>query len=543
MSVLNENNQETEPIQTPARAAIHVQEEDKKGQWAGPCGDNVNDSEVRVAVLGNVDSGKSTLVGVLTKCILDNGNGLAREYVFNYAHEKENGRTSSVTYEVLGFDEKLDQVKPERLKSSKAEQCAHVAQRANKMVSFIDLCGHEKYLKTTVFGLVGLLPDYAMIVVGANMGISRMTKEHLGICLALSIPFFIVVTKVDLAPPEVLNNTIQVLSKILHGVQRTPQIVKSSAEVVQVAKLAPTGTLCPLFKVSNVTGEGLADLKSYLSLVQSRVTLNPLFKSPTAHAEFVIDGIYTVKGVGVVVSGTVLAGTINLNQVLLLGPDDTGVFTPVIVRSIHLNRLLAEKAVAGQAACFNIRYHGGRKDQLKRSSIKKGMVIVDKAMNPKAAWEFDAEVVILQQATTIQPKYQPVLHCGVVQQSAEVVSVSKECLRAGDKGLIRFCFMHRPELLHEGMTVLFREGRTKGIGKITAVNYDHVPPSRGPLPRLHPRPSPSPVVHPPLEVLKSKETATLKTHKTRKTQKESKAPQPPKDTKETKTTAPAPSVP
>jgi GTPase len=51
-----------------------------------------------------------------------------------------------------------------------------------------------------MFGLVGLCPDYAMIVIGSNMGISRMTKEHLGITLALKIPFFIVLTKIDMCP-------------------------------------------------------------------------------------------------------------------------------------------------------------------------------------------------------------------------------------------------------------------------------------------------------------------------------------------------------
>lgn len=67
----------------------------------------------------------------------------------------------------------------------------------------MDLCGHEKYLKTTMFGLVGLMPDYAMIIVGANMGVSRMTREHLGISLALNIPVFVVITKVDIAPASV----------------------------------------------------------------------------------------------------------------------------------------------------------------------------------------------------------------------------------------------------------------------------------------------------------------------------------------------------
>jgi GTPase len=82
-------------------------------------------------------------------------------------------------------------------------------------LTFLDLCGHEKYLKTTMFGLVGLLPDYSMIIVGANMGVSRMTKEHLGISLALKVPIFIVMTKIDISPEDVSEKTKDTLIKIL----------------------------------------------------------------------------------------------------------------------------------------------------------------------------------------------------------------------------------------------------------------------------------------------------------------------------------------
>lgn len=66
-----------------------------------------------------------------------------------------------------------------------------------------------------MFGLVGLLPDYSMIIVGANMGVSRMTKEHLGISLALKVPIFIVITKIDIAPENVYEDTKSTLIKIL----------------------------------------------------------------------------------------------------------------------------------------------------------------------------------------------------------------------------------------------------------------------------------------------------------------------------------------
>ena len=49
-----------------------------------------------------------------------------------------------------------------------------------------------------MLGMVGLIPDYVLIVIGANFGLNKMTKEHLGIALALKIPFFFVITKVDM---------------------------------------------------------------------------------------------------------------------------------------------------------------------------------------------------------------------------------------------------------------------------------------------------------------------------------------------------------
>jgi GTPase len=169
------------------------------------------ESDVRVAVIGNVDSGKSTLVGVLTKGINDDGRGSARSKVFNFGHESENGRTSSIGQEIIGFDTEKNQViqdeKAANHTGNKTQQWGFVTDKAKRFVTFLDLCGHEKYLKTTMFGLVGCLPDYAMIIVGANMGLSKMTKEHMGIALALKIPMFIVITKIDLAPQDVLDKT------------------------------------------------------------------------------------------------------------------------------------------------------------------------------------------------------------------------------------------------------------------------------------------------------------------------------------------------
>jgi GTPase len=154
--------------------------------------------DVRVAVVGNVDSGKSTLVGVLSTGELDNGRGTARINVFRHKHEIMNGRTSSVSQQIVGFDAAGTVVNYGLRRHGHVPTWSDIVMASHKVITFIDLAGHERYLKTTVFGLTGMCPEYACVMLGANMGLQRMTKEHLGIALALQVPVFVVVTKVRL---------------------------------------------------------------------------------------------------------------------------------------------------------------------------------------------------------------------------------------------------------------------------------------------------------------------------------------------------------
>jgi GTPase len=133
--------------------------------------------DVRIVVAGNVDAGKSTFIGVLTKGNLDNGRGAARMNVFNHRHEVETGRTSSISQQILGFNSKGECVN--YMGSLHREMTwGDIIEQSYKVVSFIDLAGHEKYLKTTVSGMTGHMPDYCFLMVGANMGVTKMTKEQ-----------------------------------------------------------------------------------------------------------------------------------------------------------------------------------------------------------------------------------------------------------------------------------------------------------------------------------------------------------------------------
>ena len=74
---------------------------------------------------------------------------------------------------------------------------AEVVNKSSKVVTLLDLCGHERYLKTTLFGLVSMSPDYSMIVIGTNAGLSKMTREHFVISLFLNIPMILIITKIS----------------------------------------------------------------------------------------------------------------------------------------------------------------------------------------------------------------------------------------------------------------------------------------------------------------------------------------------------------
>ncbi|XP_062840932.1 GTP-binding protein 1 isoform X1 [Trichomycterus rosablanca] len=412
--------------------------------------------EVRVAVVGNVDAGKSTLLGVLTHGELDNGRGFARQKLFRHKHELESGRTSSVGNDILGFDRQGGVVnKPDSHGGSL--DWTKICEKSSKVITFIDLAGHEKYLKTTVFGMTGHLPDFCMLMVGSNAGIVGMTKEHLGLALALNVPVFVVVTKIDMCPANILQETLKLLQRLLKspGCRKIPVLVQNKDDVIVTASNFSSERMCPIFQISNVTGENMDLLKMFLNLLSSRTS----FKDDEP-AEFQIDDTYSVPGVGTVVSGTTLRGLIRLNDTLLLGPDPLGAFIPITVKSIHRKRMPVKEVRGGQTASFALK-------KIKRSSIRKGMVMVSPRLNPQASWEFEAEILVLHHPTTISPRYQAMVHCGSIRQTATILTMNRDCLRTGDKATVHFRFIKTPEYLHVDQRLVFREGRTKAVGTIT----------------------------------------------------------------------------
>lgn len=350
-------------------------------------------TEIRVAVVGNVDAGKSTMLGVLVKGNLDDGRGKARVNLFRHKHEVESGRTSSVGLEIMGFDSRGEIVGSSQGRKLSWED---IGKKSAKVISFTDLAGHERYLRTTVFGMLSSSPNYCLLMVAANNGLIGMSKEHLGIALALNVPVMVIVTKIDICPPQILQETLSQLNKILKspGARKIPVFIKDMEETINTATQFVSQRICPIFQVSNVTGENLELVRTFLNILPHRGQYNP-----DAPFEFLINDTFSVPHVGTVVSGVAKSGVIHAGDPVLVGPDSLGQFTTTTIKSIERKRIQVNACFAGQSGSFALK-------RVRRKEVRKGMVVLKKLdQPPKVFREFVAEGTIYYAISTSTDAY------------------------------------------------------------------------------------------------------------------------------------------
>ncbi|KAL9954791.1 hypothetical protein ACROYT_G042368 [Oculina patagonica] len=419
--------------------------------------------DVRLAVLGNVDAGKSTLLGVLTHDELDNGRGRARLNLFRHLHEIQTGRTSSISHEILGFNSK-----GEVINYSESRTAEDICEQSSKLITFIDLAGHHKYLRTTIFGLTGHSPDFAMLVIAANAGIVGTTKEHLGLAMALKVPTFVIVNKTDICLPAMVERTLKVLDRVLKSpcCKKVPVVVKTEDDVIVAATNFTSNQVTPVFTVSCVTGENLNLVRKFLNLVPPARSPMDQEKLAQECTEYQVDEIFNVPGTGPVVGGTLERGVLREGDQLLLGPSADGHFRPVTVMSVKRNRAACRVVRAGQAASVAI-------SGIDRSLLRRGMVLTDPVQKPCSCLGFWADVFLLFHTTSISKRFQATVYIGNVIQTAVIEEMNKDSLRTGQRAKVRFRFIKQPEYIRQGSRIFFREGHTKGVGQVLSViNYN-----------------------------------------------------------------------
>ena len=334
------------------------------------------------------------------------------------------------------------------------------------------------------------IKNYAIVVIGANMGITKMTKEHLGILLYLKIPIIVLITKVDICPDNVYEKTRNILKKILKVplFNKKPYFLSlDEKEALQdmdkyLNLIDQNNSLIPVLSISNKTGQNINCLNKLISSLKPRKQWD---EKKVNGSILYIDSTFMVHGIGLVISGTLKGDSIHINQKLWIGPINNK-FIPVKARSLHNNiRENVNVIYNSEVGCIAIRFFG--KDIVTREQIKKGvMLFSDDKFKKNVSNEFKAKITILHHSTTICNNYQPIIHCGPIRQTAKLTilelsdsknssynientSVNKICLRTGSTAIVQFTFMFHPEYIEIGSSLFFRDGNTKGYGEILEV--------------------------------------------------------------------------
>ena len=305
---------------------------------------------------------------------------------------------SSLVHALTGID-------PDRLKEEKARGItielgfAHTT-IGDTRVSFVDVPGHERFVRTMLAGVGGI--DCVLLIVAADESVMPQTREHFDICRLLRIPRgLIVITKSDLADAD------------------TRALVRE-----EVAELVKGSFLdgAPMLDVSARTGEGLDALRKAIAAVAAQTGA----RSTAGAARLPIDRAFSMKGFGTVVTGTLIAGRIAADEELVVLPRARR----VKVRGIQVHGRAAAEAVAGQRTAINL---GG----IEVGEIARGETLAAPG-TLSVTRRLDAEIDLLPSARALRYGARVRLHNGTAEVLGRIsIAGTATDVAPGGQALVR----------------------------------------------------------------------------------------------------------
>lgn len=327
---------------------------------------------VVIGTAGHIDHGKTTLVRALTGVDTD-----------RLPDEKRRGITIDIGFAQMRSGE--------------------------RNISFIDVPGHERFVRNMLAGVSGI--DAVMLVVAADDGVMPQTREHFEICRLLGVEDgVIVITKASLAENALID------------------LVRE--DVGELVKDSFLENAC-IFVTDAPTGRGIDDLRDHL-LMLSRdrsKSLRKAFRLP-------IDRVFSQKGFGTIVTGTLAAGEIRAGDEGEIYPFDR----TARVRGLQNHDRTIEKAVAGMRVAVNLA-------GIERRDLSRGDVVGEVGAF-QAANVFDAAVEACREAKALKDRQRVRVHIGTKELMARVsLFGSQKEIADGRQGLARFRL--------EGKTLIF----------------------------------------------------------------------------------------
>jgi len=322
---------------------------------------------VVVGTAGHIDHGKTTLVKALTGIDCD-----------RLKEEKERGITLDLGFAYTRFGEDL-------------------------LLGIVDVPGHERLVRHMVAGAWGI--DMVLIVVAADEGIMPQTKEHIDICELLGLRRAVfALTKIDLVDEEMVELAKEEIKDYLKG------------RVFEGAPIVPC---------SSVTGQGMEVLKETIRQEALKVEerdVSGIFRVP-------IDRAFTLKGIGTVVTGTCISGSIRVGEEVELYP----LKKRSKIRNIQVYYENVEEARAGERVALNLQ--GIERDELERG------VVVARPNTLVESIRVDALLLFL--GVPIRPLRSGMVlrfHTATMERNARLFILERDSVQPGEEAVVQFSF-------------------------------------------------------------------------------------------------------
>ncbi|MFC1562087.1 selenocysteine-specific translation elongation factor [candidate division KSB1 bacterium] len=263
-------------------------------------------------------------------------------------------------------------------------------------LAFIDVPGHERFVKNMVAGVTGI--DLALLVIAADDGIMPQTTEHIDILKLLNIEKLVVaLTKTDLVDREWIDLVQEDIAKFLktHGYDNTP-----------------------VMPVSSLTGSGIDELRAVLKKETAQETARKTdrpFRMP-------IDRSFSMTGFGTVVTGTVITGSVGLRDKVVIYPQKK----PVRIRGLQTHNVKTERLTAGERGAINI---GG----VQKNEIQRGDVLAHEG-SLRASSNLNVYLHYLKSAENALLYHDRVrVHCGTTEVIGRIATLDREFVQPGER--------------------------------------------------------------------------------------------------------------
>ena len=346
-----------------------------------------------IATAGHVDHGKTLLVKALTGIDTD-----------RLEAEKSRGLTIDLGFAYHPFDD-------------------------ISTLGFVDVPGHIRFINNMLAGVSGI--DCALLVIAADDGPMPQTREHLAILNLLGVSKAVVaLSKIDRVSSEQIALVTNDINKLLAETRLHDS---------------------PIFPLSGLTGEGVDALQEHLHGLA--LQFKPLQKD--GHFRLSIDRCFTIKGAGLVVTGSVFSGSVSIGDELTISPQGTR----VRVRGIHAQNRETDTGRYGERCAINI-----AAASLNREQVHRGNWLLDAPLHAPTN-RFDARIEVQRSEDKPLKHWTPVhVHIAAIHVTGRIALLDKSSIAPGDTGLVQLVVDEQIGLCRGDRLIIRNQAATRTIG-------------------------------------------------------------------------------